>query len=109
MIGEWNDCINNDIMTLKREIIDDMIDHGVDKFILLCENVLNYHASDDSYYQEWWEDTPGYKQHLSYARIRAIENRRSIARSANTGTSCFVNQKGDIIDAMMVEPAFMII
>ena len=59
MIGEWNDCINNDIMTLKRDVIDDMIDRGVDKFILLCENVLNYHASDDSYYQEWWEDTPG--------------------------------------------------
>lgn len=46
----------------------------------------------------WWEDTPGYKQHLAYARIRAIENRRSIARSANTGISCFINQKGDIIN-----------
>lgn len=45
----------------------------------------------------WWEDTPGYKQHLSYARLRAIENRRSIARSANTGISCFINQRGDII------------
>ena len=44
----------------------------------------------------WWEDTPGYKQHLSYARLRAIETRRSIARSANTGTSCFINQRGDI-------------
>ncbi len=59
MIGEWNDCINNDIMTLKRNVIDDMVDNGVDKFMLLCENVLNFHASDDSYYQEWWEDTPG--------------------------------------------------
>ena len=44
----------------------------------------------------WWDDTPGYKQHLAYARIRAIENRRSIARSANTGISCFINQKGDV-------------
>jgi apolipoprotein N-acyltransferase len=44
----------------------------------------------------WWEDTPGYKQHCSFASLRAIENRRSIARSANTGTSCFVNQRGDI-------------
>ncbi|MBL4657302.1 MAG: apolipoprotein N-acyltransferase, partial [Flavobacteriales bacterium] len=44
----------------------------------------------------WWEDTPGYKQHLAYARIRAIENRRSIARSANTGVSCFINQRGDV-------------
>lgn len=47
----------------------------------------------------WWEDTPGYKQHLSYARLRAIETRRSIARSANTGISCFINQRGDIIKA----------
>lgn len=47
----------------------------------------------------WWEDTPGYKQHLAYGRIRAIENRRSIARSANTGISCFINQKGDVLQA----------
>lgn len=45
----------------------------------------------------WWENTPGYKQHLAYARLRAIETRRSIARSANTGISCFINQTGDII------------
>jgi apolipoprotein N-acyltransferase len=44
----------------------------------------------------WWEDTPGYKQHLLYGRLRAIETRKSIARSANTGISCFVNQRGDI-------------
>lgn len=45
----------------------------------------------------WWGDTPGYKQHLRYATLRAIENRRSIARSANTGISAFINQRGDII------------
>ncbi|MGE0561244.1 MAG: apolipoprotein N-acyltransferase [Flavobacteriales bacterium] len=47
----------------------------------------------------WWEDTPGYKQHLAYAKMRAIETRRSIARSANTGISCFINQKGEISQA----------
>ena len=47
----------------------------------------------------WWKDTPGYKQHLSFASLRAIENRRSIVRSANTGTSCFINQRGDISQA----------
>jgi len=47
----------------------------------------------------WWDDTPGYKQHLAYARLRAIENRRSIARSANTGISCFINQRGDVLAA----------
>lgn len=44
----------------------------------------------------WWGNTPGYKQHMSYASLRAIETRRSIARSANTGISAFINQRGDI-------------
>lgn len=47
----------------------------------------------------WWGDTPGYKQHMSYARLRAIETRRSIARSANTGISCFINQRGDVLQS----------
>jgi apolipoprotein N-acyltransferase len=44
----------------------------------------------------WWGDTPGYKQHLAYAKLRAIENRRDVVRSANTGVSCFINQRGEI-------------
>lgn len=56
LIGEWNDAIHNDIMFLKREVVDHMIDAGVSKFILICENVLNFHASDDCYYEEWSED-----------------------------------------------------
>ncbi len=44
----------------------------------------------------WWRNTPGYKQHLQYARLRAIEMRRNIARSANTGISAFINYKGEI-------------
>lgn len=44
----------------------------------------------------WWGDTPGKTQHMYYASLRAIENRRSIARSANTGISCVINQRGDI-------------
>lgn len=44
----------------------------------------------------WWSDSQGHKQHLSIAKLRAIENRRSIARSANTGISAIINQKGDI-------------
>lgn len=44
----------------------------------------------------WWDNTAGHRQHLAYARLRAIETRRSIARSANTGISCFINQRGDV-------------
>jgi apolipoprotein N-acyltransferase len=42
----------------------------------------------------WWRNTPGYRQHNSYARLRAIETRRSVARSANTGISSLIDQRG---------------
>lgn len=45
----------------------------------------------------WWDNTPGHKQHLNYARLRAIENRRCIARSANTGISAFIDEKGNLL------------
>lgn len=45
----------------------------------------------------WWDVTPGHLQHLHYARLRAVEQRKSIARAANTGISCFINQRGDIL------------
>jgi apolipoprotein N-acyltransferase len=48
----------------------------------------------------WWKNTPGHIQLLNYARLRAIETRRSIARSANTGISAFINQRGDIISSL---------
>ncbi len=47
----------------------------------------------------WWENSPGHKQHLAYARLRAIETRREIARCANTGISCFITPYGDIEQA----------
>ncbi|MFZ4261902.1 hypothetical protein ACFRAE_07655 [Sphingobacterium sp. HJSM2_6] len=56
LIGEWNDAIYNDIMILKRELIDLMIGEGITKFILIGENILNFHSSDDSYYEEWFQD-----------------------------------------------------
>lgn len=56
MIGEWNDAIENDIMELKREIIDLLEKEGIYKYILITENVLNFHSSDKEYYQEWFEE-----------------------------------------------------
>lgn len=44
----------------------------------------------------WWGDTPGYKQHLKYGTLRAIETRRYIVRSANTGISSIITEKGEI-------------
>jgi len=56
LIGEWNDCLNNDIMFLKRYLIDKLISQDISKFIVLCDNVLNFHGSDNCYYEEWWDD-----------------------------------------------------
>jgi hypothetical protein len=48
LLGEWNDAIENDIMPLRRA-------KGINKFVLIAENVLNFHSSDDSYYEDWGE------------------------------------------------------
>ncbi|MBK8546885.1 MAG: hypothetical protein IPL63_05710 [Saprospiraceae bacterium] len=55
-IGEWNDCLENDIMFLKREIIDVLISKKIYHFVLFCDNVLNYHGDEDCYYEEWYDD-----------------------------------------------------
>lgn len=56
LMGEWNDCLNNDIMTLKRDIIEHMMLQGITKFVLIGENVLNFHSSDECYYEEWFDE-----------------------------------------------------
>ena len=56
LIGEWNDAVENDIMQLKRSVIDLMIPHKINKFILIAENVLNFHSGDRDYYEEWNDD-----------------------------------------------------
>ncbi len=55
LIGEWNDAIENDIMTLKMEVIDHLYNEGVVHFILIGENVLNFHSSDSEYYVDLFE------------------------------------------------------
>ena len=45
----------------------------------------------------WWRDTAIHRQHFSFSRLRAIEHRRAVARSANTGISGFINARGDVV------------
>ena len=56
LLGEWNDAIENDIMHLKREVIDKFQAVGIHKFILIGENILNFHSGDRDYYEEWYEE-----------------------------------------------------
>lgn len=45
----------------------------------------------------WWQNTPGHKQHKDYGRLLALEHRRWVVRSANTGISCIINARGDVL------------
>ncbi|MDL2228083.1 apolipoprotein N-acyltransferase [Odoribacter sp. OttesenSCG-928-L07] len=66
----------------------------VTKFVREGANMISISTNDG-----WWGNTQGHKQHCAYASLLAIETRRSIARSANTGISCTVNQRGEISNA----------
>ena len=50
----------------------------------------------------WWKNSSGVRQHFSFSRLRAVETRRSIARSANTGISGFINGRGDVVEKTAV-------
>lgn len=62
------------------------------KFVNNDANLLAVITND-----AWWQDSPGYKQHFTLSRIRAVENRRFVARSANTGISGVIDEKGEIV------------
>ena len=50
----------------------------------------------------WWGNTPAYKQILMHSQLRAIETRRSVVRSANTGISCLIDKYGVIKNALPI-------
>lgn len=56
LFGEWNDVIQNDVMLFKRNIIEPLMENGVNKFVLIGENLLNFHGNDEDYYEEWFEE-----------------------------------------------------
>jgi hypothetical protein len=56
LLGEWNDLLHNDIMFLYRNVVEPLLDSGIRHFILIGENVLNFHVDGDDYYQEWFDN-----------------------------------------------------
>ncbi len=56
LIGEWNDLLYNDIMYFYRNVIEILLDEGIQHYILIGENILNFHADGDDYYQEWFDN-----------------------------------------------------
>ena len=91
LIGEWNDCIQNDIMHLKRNVADQMIEEGINRFVLICENVLNFHGSDDCYYEEWFEEVSENKGWI--ALVNTLRHVESEIR--DTGLTHFLELGGD--------------
>lgn len=92
LIGEWNDAIYNDIMLLKREVIDMMIHTGISKFIFIGENVLNFHSSDDCYYEEWFQD-------IEDGWIAAVNFRQHVRDEFKTSNiDYFINFDGSLND-----------
>jgi hypothetical protein len=56
LFGEWNDTLHNDIMYLKTNVIDTLLLSGIDKYILIAENVFQFHGGDTDYYEEWFDE-----------------------------------------------------
>jgi apolipoprotein N-acyltransferase len=66
----------------------------VNGFVRNGANILTVITNDG-----WWGNTAGHRQHFTFAKLRALETRRALARSANTGISAFINQRGDVVEA----------
>lgn len=73
--------------TIYGEFVTDYIKKGANFLAILTNDA-------------WWRNTQGHKQLLSYTRLRAIETRRSVVRSANTGISAFINGRGEVLQTL---------
>jgi hypothetical protein len=89
-LGEWNDALNNDIMHLKRNVLELMLREKINKFILIGENILNFHGSDDSYYEEWFDEVEdGWIAAVSFPEFILEEFKRY-------HLDCFINMGGTL-------------
>ena len=86
---------NGDIATSPVICFESVFGGFVAEFVRNGADFLCVITNDD-----WWDNTAAHRQHLHYARLRAVENRRSIARSANTGISAIINERGDILQSL---------
>ncbi len=95
LLGEWNDAVGNDIMFLKRDVADEFIAAGIHKFVLIGENVLNFHASDNCYYEEWLEDIGEQQGWIALVNFRD----HVLREMRQAGIGQFV-QFGDLLNEM---------
>lgn len=84
---------NNPYITAPIICYESIYGEYITKYVQKGANLLTIMTNDG-----WWANTPGHKQHLDYARLRAVETRKWIARSANTGISAVISSTGQIIE-----------
>jgi len=85
--------INDELIVAPVICYESVFGEYIGKFVQLGANIITVMTNDG-----WWGNTPGHKQHFYYARLRAIEHRKFIVRSANTGISGFIDPDGNIIN-----------
>jgi hypothetical protein len=102
LIGEWNDLLGNDVMFLKRDLIEPMMSHGIDKFILIGENVLNFHPGDEEYYSEWYDEAADSDGWIALLNFR--EHVRQDMRTANIDQYFLLGGQLDQMDWRTFEP-----
>ena len=94
---------NNPYITAPIICYESIYSEYVASYVKKGANLLTIMTNDG-----WWGNTPGHKQHLEYARLRAIETRKWVARSANTGISAVINSKGEILQTQPWDKAAFI-
>jgi hypothetical protein len=89
-------------MFLKREVIDHLVSNGINKFILIGENILNFHSSDDSYYEDWFYD-------CEEGWIAAINFQDHVINEfRNVGADLYINFfQGEFINWRNVKPLIL--
>ncbi len=83
---------NSDLVVAPIICYESIFGEYVNQYVLKGANLLSIITNDG-----WWGNTPGYKQHLAYARLRAIETRKWVVRSANTGISAIISDRGELL------------
>ncbi len=70
LFGEWNDVIQNDIMTFKRDIVEELMEVGISKFVLIAENLFNFHGNEEDYYEEWFDEVEDQDGWIAFVNLR---------------------------------------
>jgi hypothetical protein len=105
LLGEWNDALYNDIMFLKRNIAEHLMSEGIIKFLLISDNVLNFHGDDTSYYEEWFEEVSEEKGWI--VNINLLEHVRKEFKKYKIDRYIEIDEKLNNLEWRIMKPAFI--